>query len=195
MGTVHNNFVLPFNELVLVQNQILARWFGRCEITNAHIFAKANNNNLIKNNLVTRVSLDNFRDLNMFQSINLPPPEPIPATYLNRRKPKRDGGKRTGKKMCRYRTSRQFSTNVTTIYDIFCPVPFLLSVFGFRRLKMVESNDQPSTQMGGERELRLVYPFQTSNEQPQYKAPRTHTRHVKGVFFQLPLRLTQWFVS
>ena len=32
---------------------------------------------------------------------------------LNRRKPKGDGGKGTGKKM-----SRQFATNVTTIYDI-----------------------------------------------------------------------------
>ena len=30
--------------------------------------------------------------------------------------------------------SRQFATNVTTIYDIFCPVPFLPSPFGFRRL-------------------------------------------------------------
>ena len=29
--------------------------------------------------------------------------------------------------------SRQFATNVTTIYDIFCPVPFLPSPFGFRR--------------------------------------------------------------
>ena len=28
--------------------------------------------------------------------------------------------------------SRQFATNVTTIYDIFCPVPFLPSPFGFR---------------------------------------------------------------
>ena len=31
--------------------------------------------------------------------------------------------------------SRQFATNVTTIYDIFCPVPFLPSPFGFCRLK------------------------------------------------------------
>ena len=31
--------------------------------------------------------------------------------------------------------SRQFATNVTTIYDIFCPVPFLPSPFGFRRGK------------------------------------------------------------
>ena len=30
--------------------------------------------------------------------------------------------------------SRQFATNVTTIYDIFCPVPFLPSPFGFRRI-------------------------------------------------------------
>ena len=30
--------------------------------------------------------------------------------------------------------SRQFATNVTTIYDIFCPVPFLPPPFGFRRL-------------------------------------------------------------
>ena len=30
--------------------------------------------------------------------------------------------------------SRQFATNITTIYDIFCPVPFLPSPFGFRRL-------------------------------------------------------------
>ena len=33
--------------------------------------------------------------------------------------------------------SRQFATNVTTIYDIFCPVPFLPSPFGFRREKHV----------------------------------------------------------
>ena len=26
--------------------------------------------------------------------------------------------------------SRQFATNVTTIYDVFCPVPFLPSPFG-----------------------------------------------------------------
>ena len=31
--------------------------------------------------------------------------------------------------------SRQFATHVTTIYDIFCPVPFLPSPFGFRRIK------------------------------------------------------------
>ena len=31
--------------------------------------------------------------------------------------------------------SRQFATNVTTIYDIFCPVPLLPSPFGFRRFK------------------------------------------------------------
>ena len=30
--------------------------------------------------------------------------------------------------------SRQFATNVTTIYDIFCPVPFLPSPFGFRKI-------------------------------------------------------------
>ena len=29
--------------------------------------------------------------------------------------------------------SRQFATNVTTIYDIFCPGPFLPFPFGFRR--------------------------------------------------------------
>ena len=34
----------------------------------------------------------------------------------------------------RHKMSRQFATNVTTIYDIFRPVPFLLSPFGFRRL-------------------------------------------------------------
>ena len=32
--------------------------------------------------------------------------------------------------------SRQFATNITTIYDIFCPVPFLPSPFGFRQLKI-----------------------------------------------------------
>ena len=31
--------------------------------------------------------------------------------------------------------SRQFATNVTTIYDIFCPVPFIPSSVGFRRVK------------------------------------------------------------
>ena len=35
----------------------------------------------------------------------------------------------------RHKMSRQFATKVTTIYDIFCPVPFLLSPFGFRRIK------------------------------------------------------------
>ena len=35
--------------------------------------------------------------------------------------------------------SRQFATNVTTIYDIFCPVPFLPSPFGFRRLLATKS--------------------------------------------------------
>ena len=34
--------------------------------------------------------------------------------------------------------SRQFATNVTTIYDIFCPVPFLPSPFGFRRFSKLE---------------------------------------------------------
>ena len=33
--------------------------------------------------------------------------------------------------------SRQFATNVTTIYDIFCPVPFLPSPFGFRRVMLI----------------------------------------------------------
>ena len=32
--------------------------------------------------------------------------------------------------------SRQLATNVTTIYDIFCPVPFLPSPFGFRRINL-----------------------------------------------------------
>ena len=34
--------------------------------------------------------------------------------------------------------SRQFATNVTTIYDIFCPVPFFPSPFGFRRVELSE---------------------------------------------------------
>ena len=33
--------------------------------------------------------------------------------------------------------SRQFATNVTTIYDILCPVPFLPSPFGFRLFKPI----------------------------------------------------------
>ena len=85
---------------------------------------------------------------------------PGSAQDFNQRKPKGDGGKGTGRK-----TSRQFTTNATigdilwhfpspcymdikrhkirhkmsrqfaTTYDIFCPVPFLPSPFGFRRFK------------------------------------------------------------
>ena len=38
--------------------------------------------------------------------------------------------------------SRQFATDVTTIYNIFCPVPFLPSPFGFRRLQKYISESQ-----------------------------------------------------
>ena len=130
-------------ELVLVQDQTLAIWLGRCEATDAHIFAKANSNNLVKSNLVTRLSLDSSRDLTMFQSISLPPPEPTSAAYL----------------------------------------------------KMAELGDQPSAQMGGERELRLVYPPQASNKQPQQKATRTHKQQIRALSFQLPPGLTQPPVS
>ena len=41
--------------------------------------------------------------------------------------------------------SRQFATNVTTIYDIFCPVPFLPSPFGFRRFSFASSPLQGSS--------------------------------------------------
>ena len=81
-GTAYSNPVLPFGELVLVQDQTLATWLGKCEATDAHIFAKANSNNLVKSNLVTRLSLDRSRDLTMFQSISLPPPEPPSVAYL-----------------------------------------------------------------------------------------------------------------
>ena len=61
--------------------------------------------------------------------------------YIIRWKPKGDGGKGTGKKrhdnlhlISCHEMSRQFATNVTTIYDIFCPVPFLPSPFGFHRV-------------------------------------------------------------
>ena len=37
--------------------------------------------------------------------------------------------------------SRQFATNVTTIYDIFCPVPFLPSPFGFCRFSKYLGNN------------------------------------------------------
>ena len=36
--------------------------------------------------------------------------------------------------------SRQFATNVTTIYDILCPVPFLPSPFGFPKVQARERN-------------------------------------------------------
>ena len=41
--------------------------------------------------------------------------------------------------------SRQCAINVTTIYDIFCPVPFLPSPFGFRRFKEVTVGLQGKT--------------------------------------------------
>ena len=45
--------------------------------------------------------------------------------------------------------SRQFATNVTTIYDIFCPVPFLPSPFGFRRLNIIRSGKTDPVQFEG----------------------------------------------
>ena len=81
-GTAYSNPVLPFGELVLAQHQRLAIWLGRREVTDEHILAKANSNSLVKSNFVTRLSLDSSRDLAMFKSISLPPPELASAAYL-----------------------------------------------------------------------------------------------------------------
>ena len=48
--------------------------------------------------------------------------------------------------------SRQFATNVTTIYDIFCPVPFLPSPFGFPRIM---PRNSPSRRLEGARSLEI----------------------------------------
>ena len=81
-GIDYSSFVLPFGELVLAQDQGLAIWLGRCEVTDEHILAKANSSSLVKSNSVTRLSLDSSRDLPMFTSISLPPPELTSAAYL-----------------------------------------------------------------------------------------------------------------
>ena len=81
-GIAYSSAVLPFGELVLAQDQRLAIWLGRCEVTDEHILAKANSNSLVKSNFVTRLSLDTSRDLAMFKSISLPPPELASAAYL-----------------------------------------------------------------------------------------------------------------
>ena len=81
-GIASSSAVLPCGELVLAQDQCLAIWLGRCEATDQHIFAKAYRSSLVKSNSDTRLSLDRSRDLTMFQSISLPPPELASAAYL-----------------------------------------------------------------------------------------------------------------
>ena len=81
-GIASNSAVLPFDKLVLAQDQSLAIWLGRCESTDEHILAKANSSSLAKSKSVTRLSLNRSRDLTMFQSISLPPPELASAAYL-----------------------------------------------------------------------------------------------------------------
>ena len=82
MGIASSSAVLPFGELVLAQDQSLAIWLGRCEATDEHILAKANSSSLVKSMSVTRLSLNSSRDLAMFTSIILPPPELASAAYL-----------------------------------------------------------------------------------------------------------------
>ena len=48
--------------------------------------------------------------------------------------------------------SRQFATNVTTIYDIFCPVPFPPSPFGFCRLKAQWCTPAPPSPQNSKKE-------------------------------------------
>ena len=81
-GIAFTSTVLPFGELVLAQDQSLASWLARCEATDQHILAKANSNSLVKSNLVTRLNLDRFMDLNLHKSPSLPPPELPSADYL-----------------------------------------------------------------------------------------------------------------
>ena len=82
-GTAYSSPVLPFGDwLVLAPDQSLAIWLGRCEATDGHILAKANSSSLVKSTFVTRLSLDSSRDLAMFKSISLPPPELASAAYL-----------------------------------------------------------------------------------------------------------------
>ena len=81
-STAYSNHVLPYGELVLTPDQTLAIWLGRRDASDEHIFAKANSSNLVKSNSVTRLSLPCSRDLTLFQSIGLPPPELSSAAYL-----------------------------------------------------------------------------------------------------------------
>ena len=75
----YSSSVLPFGELVLVQDHrlqpqsSLAIWLGRCEDTNEHILATANSSSLIKNRIVTKLSLESSMDITLFKSISLPP--------------------------------------------------------------------------------------------------------------------------
>ena len=89
-GIPFSSPVLPFGELVLAQTQhaesakldhrlqpqrSLAIWLGRCESTREHILAKANNSSLVKSRTVTRLSLEASRDLRVFKTISIPPPD------------------------------------------------------------------------------------------------------------------------
>ena len=66
----------------MAQEQSLAIWLGRCEVTDEHILAKANSSSLVKSKPVTRLSLESSMDLTLFKSISLPPPELASAAYL-----------------------------------------------------------------------------------------------------------------
>ena len=81
-GIAYSSPVLPFGELVLAQDQSLAIWLGRCEVSDEHILAKANSSSLVKSNPVIGLNSASSMDLPLFKSISLPPPELASAAYL-----------------------------------------------------------------------------------------------------------------
>ena len=77
--------------------------------------------------------------------------------------------------------SRQFATNVTTIYDIFCPVPFLPSPFGFRRLKCRNLDAQQSqTSEDQYWELRNIYHYHPESKKRKSSEANSGSIHPYG---------------
>ena len=54
-STAYSTSVLPFGELVLAQDQNLAIWLARCEVSDDHTLANANSISLAKSRTVTRL--------------------------------------------------------------------------------------------------------------------------------------------
>ena len=94
--------------------------------------------------------------------------------------------------------SRQFATNVTTIYDIFCPVPFLPSPFGFRRiilsyawnvfiflflLRVISCCVQVETEELGPLLGKDLAPYRIGKHSNPQNSPKIHQKYSKNTIF------------